>query len=80
MRSTRGVPIEVVFVCPALVRGDETARGRRRVSATAVRSPLEVSERVLRRMVDRDGPDGLAAIAHVPDRRSTTIDVDARHA
>ena len=34
---------------------------------------LQVSERVLRRMVDRDGPDGLAALALLPSRRLDDI-------
>jgi TrmH family RNA methyltransferase len=57
------VPVEVVFFCTELARGDLSGRlvdELRRAGAAA----FEVSERVLRRMVDRDGPDGLAAIAH----------------
>ena len=60
-----GVDVEVVFVCPPLLRGDAVERvvdPRRTVVQ-------EVSERTLLRMVDRDGPDGLAAIAHLPDHR-----------
>jgi TrmH family RNA methyltransferase len=57
-----GVLLTVVFVCPPLLRGHEVDRlldGLRDAVA------LEVSEKVLRRMVDRDGPDGLAAIARL---------------
>ena len=64
------LPIEVVFVCSTLLRGDD---GRRLVDelCAAGTTALEVSERVLGRLVDRDGPDGLAAIAHL---RSCRLD------
>jgi RNA methyltransferase, TrmH family len=57
-----GTRLEAVFVCPELLRGE----GSRDVveALVAARTPtLRVAERLLRRMVDRDGPDGLAAIA-----------------
>ena len=66
------VPVEVLFCCPALIRGpqtDDLVATLRRRGAIA----LEVSERVLRRMVDRDGPDGLAAIAHMRPWRLADI-------
>src|SRR5437879_2851930 len=50
------LPIETIFVCPALIRGDEAGRIVERLRSTGTVA-LEVSERVLRRMVDRDGPD-----------------------
>lgn len=60
------VPVEVVFVCAALLRGpdawpvlDELRQQGAHVFA--------VSERVFQRLTERDGPDGLAAIAHLPD-------------
>ncbi|MEY2426876.1 MAG: methyltransferase, TrmH family [Actinomycetota bacterium] len=59
-----GVEIEAVFGCPALFRGDATAQALQDAHACGARL-YEVSERVLLRMVDRDGPDGLAAIAHL---------------
>src|SRR5688500_17069887 len=65
-----GVDVEAAFVCPSLVRGAATHEAVRRISALG--SPVfEVGERVLLRMVDRDGPDGLAAIARV---RSWSLD------
>ena len=69
-----GVPIEALFVCPALGRGDgaETLALLEHVGTTGA-SAYEVSERVLRRMVDRDGPDGLAAIGRL--QRHTLEDV-----
>lgn len=56
------LPIEAVFVCPPLLRRTDGCQlvDTLRASGTPT---LEVSERVLGRMVDRDGPDGLAAIA-----------------
>ena len=62
-----GVPIDAGFVCPPLVRGPATMVTVDRLAAAGV-PVFEVSERVLRRMVDRDGPDGLAAIARLPAR------------
>jgi TrmH family RNA methyltransferase len=71
--ATAGIPIEVLFVCPPLLRGAEVERVVDR-EATLV---LEVSERVLRRLVDREGPDGLAAIAHVRPRRLEDLAIGA---
>lgn len=70
-----GVPVEVVFVCEAMLRGDESHGIVERLRA-AGGVALSVSERVLRRIVDRDGPDGLAAIVHVPPRGLEGIAVD----
>jgi TrmH family RNA methyltransferase len=66
------VDLEVVFVCPPLLRGDDIDRlvDRRRTRV------IEVGEKVLRRLVDRDGPDGLAAIAHLPPRRLDDLAID----
>jgi TrmH family RNA methyltransferase len=59
------IAIEAVFVCNALVRGADTDMLLRDVQAAGAVA-LQVTERLLRRMVDRDGPDGLAAIARLP--------------
>jgi RNA methyltransferase, TrmH family len=59
------VRIECVFTCPALLRGAQARRVRREVDALGVPA-LVVSERLFRRMVDRDGPDGVAALALLP--------------
>ena len=50
-----GVEIEAVITCPALLRGDGPD------DAT-----VEVGEKTFRRLVARDGPDGVASIARVP--------------
>lgn len=57
-------PVDAVFVCRDLVRGADTDRA---VDCAASRGAriLSVSAKVLRRLVDRDGPDGLAAIARL---------------
>ena len=60
-----GLNVEAAFVCTGLVRGDESHRVLARVAAGGA-PVVEVGERVLRRMVDRDGPDGIAAIARLP--------------
>jgi RNA methyltransferase, TrmH family len=58
------VRLQAVFVCPALL---ETADGltlaRKAVGLGA--EGYEVSERVLSRLADRDGPDGIAALGQV---------------
>jgi TrmH family RNA methyltransferase len=69
------VPVEVVFVCRTLLRGHETERVVDDLRARGAEA-FEVSERVLRRMVERDGPDGLAAVAFLPPRRLGDIAVD----
>src|SRR5688500_9376821 len=48
--------VEVAFVCPALVRGEDTWRTLDQLALAGV-TAFEVSERVLRRMTERDGPD-----------------------
>lgn len=58
------VPVEAVFVCPAMLRGPEIEGAVERAIGTGAVAH-EVSERVLRRMVDRDGPDGVAALCRV---------------
>lgn len=69
------VPVEAVFACVPLLRGDDSTRMLSGLRAAGV--PLfEVSERVLRRMVDRDGPDGLAAIARLRPAALTEIPVN----
>ena len=60
----------------ALRRGNDADRvlDELRRSGTGA---FAVSERVLRRMVDRDGPDGLAAVAHLRRVGLADIAVDA---
>ena len=69
------IPLEVVFVCTSLLRGDDAHRAIEELRAVGARF-FEVSERVLGRMVDRDGPDGLAAIARLREHRLRDIGVD----
>ncbi len=58
---TAAVPLQAVFVCPALLRGAQgQALASHAMSLGA--EGYEVSERVLARMADRDGPDGIAAL------------------
>ncbi len=63
--------IKAVFVCPALVPGDEAARVLHGLGRDVAR--LELSERVLRRIAERDGPDGLAAVAYLERKRPSDI-------
>ena len=67
-----GAPLDAVYICPSLARGAEGLAlvadlERRGVPVVAV------SERVLRRMVARDGPDGLAGLGRL--RRRSLPDV-----
>jgi RNA methyltransferase, TrmH family len=70
-----GVDIDALFLCPALLRGDEADALLPRLQAAGVLT-YQVSERVLRRMVDREGPDGLAAIARLPQVNLTDLTSD----
>jgi tRNA G18 (ribose-2'-O)-methylase SpoU len=66
------VELQAVFVCPALLNGAEgQALARKAVGLGA--EGYEVSERVLSRMADRDGPDGIAALGRA--RRRTLGDI-----
>jgi TrmH family RNA methyltransferase len=58
--------VEAVFVCPELVRGPATGEVLERARAAGA-ATFAVSPRLLARMVAREGPDGVAAIAHLPD-------------
>jgi RNA methyltransferase, TrmH family len=60
-----GLRLEVLLVCPELLRGEESLRLVERSVASGTPT-LRVGERLLRRMVDREGPDGLAAVAVRP--------------
>lgn len=66
-----GVDVEVVFLCPTRLPGPDVWALVRRTDALF----LEVSERVLTRLVDREGPDGIAALARLPVRTLRDIDV-----
>jgi RNA methyltransferase, TrmH family len=57
--------VEAVFVCPELVRGDDTWTALARAEAGGA-EVLVVSPRLVERMVDRDGPDGVASLVHLP--------------
>lgn len=71
-----GAPIDAVFVCRTLLRGDDVLGMLPQLRAGGVVT-YDVSERVLRRMVDRDGPDGVAAISRLPERALDDVAVDA---
>jgi RNA methyltransferase, TrmH family len=62
-----GVKLQAVFVCPALLQGAEgLALARNAVGLGA--EGYEVSERILGRLADRDGPDGIAALGRTCPR------------
>jgi TrmH family RNA methyltransferase len=68
-----GVRLETVFACPALTGAEGQALAARAVGLGA--QGYEVSEKVLGRIADRDGPDGLVALGRV--RRQTLSDIPA---
>ena len=61
-----GVVIEVAFRCPELSRGDEGTALIALLEEEGIRC-YEVSPRLAERMADRDGPDGIFAIARLRD-------------
>jgi TrmH family RNA methyltransferase len=72
-----GVRLQAVFVCPALLRGAEgLALARKAVDLGA--EGYEVSERVVSRLADRDGPDGIAALGQACQRTLGDIHVSRR--
>jgi TrmH family RNA methyltransferase len=66
------VRLQAVFVCPALLQGAEGQALARKALGLGAEG-YEVSERVLSRLVDRDGPDGIAALGRA--RRQTLDDI-----
>jgi RNA methyltransferase, TrmH family len=54
------------FICPELLRGDAGREFAQKLIDTGVHSYV-VSDKVMRRIVERDEPDGLAAIAQLPN-------------
>lgn len=59
----RGIPLETVLICPDLLRPPTRELVHRLL---ALRTPVcEVSARTFARLADRDGPDGLLAVAHL---------------
>ena len=60
-----GLELRAFYVCFELLKGDAGRSMAERVMATGVHS-YEVSARVFERLVDRENPDGLAAIAALP--------------
>src|SRR5271156_3486288 len=72
-----GVRLQAVFVCPALLRGAEgLALAGKAVDLGA--EGYEVSERVVSRLADRDGPDGIAALGQACRRTLGDIRVSRR--
>ena len=72
-----GVRLQAVFMCPTLLQSaDELAAVKKAVDMGA--EGYEVSERVLSRLADRDGPDGIAAIGQIRRRELDDICVDRR--
>ena len=55
------VRLETVFLCPELLRGPESLELARKALGLGAEG-YQVSEKVLSRLADRDGPDGIAAL------------------
>ena len=72
-----GVRLEAVFVCPALLQGAEGLALAEKAVALGAEG-YEVSAKVLSRLVDRDGPDGIAALGRARERTLGDIRVGRR--
>lgn len=59
-----GLDLRAFFVCPELLRGDTPSHVAQQIVQSGVHAYV-VSEKVMSRMVDRDQPDGLAAIVQL---------------
>lgn len=70
-----GVTIEVAFRCPELSRGEEGTALISLLEEEGVRC-YEVSPRLAERMADRDGPDGIFAIARLKEWRFDGLSTD----
>lgn len=68
-----GVRLQAVLVCPALLQAEGLALAGETVALGA--EGYEVSEKVLSRLTDRDGPDGIAALGRVGKRTLDDIRV-----
>jgi TrmH family RNA methyltransferase len=72
-----GVELTAVFVCPALLRGPAGLALAEQIVDLGAEG-YEVSERVLSRLADRDGPDGIAALGRIRRRTLGDIQVSSR--
>lgn len=70
-----GVAIEVAFRCPELSRGDEGTALITLLEEEGIRC-YEVSPRLAERMADRDGPDGIFAIARLKEWKLEGLSTD----
>jgi TrmH family RNA methyltransferase len=68
--------LRAFFICPELLRGDPAKDLANRIMSLGVHS-YQVSEKVMQRLVDKDEPDGLAALARLP--RFTWNDLRLQH-
>lgn len=71
--------IHALFVCPQLLRGEISRSTVRTIIASGVPSFL-VNEKVLCRITEWDGPDGLAAIVQLPRFRWQDIQLGQHNA
>jgi RNA methyltransferase, TrmH family len=71
-----GVRLQAVFVCPALLQAEGLGLAGEAVALGA--EGYEVSEKVLSRLTDRDGPDGVAALGWVCRQTLDDIGVGPR--
>ena len=71
------VRLQAVFVCPALLQGAEGQELAKKALGLGAEG-YEVSERVLSRLADRDGPDGIAALGRACRRTLSDICVGRR--
>ena len=74
---TAGAPFDLLFVCPELIYSPESKQLVNDCLDEGVKC-VAVSQRVMERMVDRDKPDGLAALAQLPLTSLSDIKLDKK--
>lgn len=68
---------ELLFVCPELIYSNESTQLVKDYLAAGIEGVI-VSQKVMERMVDRDKPDGLAALVQLPVTTLTDIKLDKK--
>jgi TrmH family RNA methyltransferase len=67
-----GIRIDACFLCPALFLGENENPLLERIAETGA-LVFEVTEPILRKMAYRDLPEGLVAVARIPDHRLESL-------
>jgi len=68
---------ELLFVCPDLIYSNESSQLVKDCLASGIEC-VTVSQKVMERMVDRDKPDGLAALVQLPITTFADVELDKK--